>query len=88
MIWAVSLKSEGPKQKDGAERARRFCSGGVHAVRETDEGTLALGGPRRHVTIDLEAKRAAIAKAEPVTKSTRLPRWRTDKDLLTWLESL
>ena len=30
----------------------------------------------------------AIAKAKPVTKSARLPRWRTDKDLLTWLESL
>ena len=42
----------------------------------------------KYVAIDLEAKRAAIAKAEPITKSTRLPRWRTDNDLLTWLESL
>ncbi len=42
----------------------------------------------KYLTIDLEAKRAAIAKAQPVTKSTHRPRWRTDGDLLAWLESL
>jgi len=42
----------------------------------------------KYLTIDLEAKRAAIAKAEPVTKSAQLPQWRKDNDLLTWLESL
>jgi len=42
----------------------------------------------KYLTIDLEAKRAAIAKAEPVTKSSKLPQWRKDNDLLTWLESL
>jgi site-specific recombinase XerD len=42
----------------------------------------------KYLTIDLEAKRAAIAKAEPVAKSSKLPQWRKDNDLLTWLESL
>jgi len=51
-------------------------------------GHTSINTTHKYVTIDLEAKRAAIAKAEPVTKSKRLPRWRTDHDLLTWLESL
>ena len=51
-------------------------------------GHTSINTTHKYVTIDLEAKRAAIAKAEPVTKSNRLPRWRTDNDLLTWLESL
>lgn len=51
-------------------------------------GHTSINTTHKYVTIDLEAKRAAIAKAKPVTKSARLPRWRTDKDLLTWLESL
>ncbi len=51
-------------------------------------GHTSINTTHKYVTIDLEAKRAAIAKAEPVTKSKRLPRWRIDNDLLTWLESL
>ena len=51
-------------------------------------GHTSLNTTHKYVTIDLEAKRAAIAKAEPVGKSKRLPRWRTDHDLLTWLASL
>jgi integrase/recombinase XerD len=51
-------------------------------------GHTSLNTTHKYVTIDLEAKRGAIAKAEPVTKSTRLPHWRTDNNLLTWLESL
>lgn len=51
-------------------------------------GHTSINTTHKYVTIDLEAKRAAIAKAEPVAKSKRLPSWRTDNDLLTWLESL
>jgi site-specific recombinase XerD len=51
-------------------------------------GHTSINTTHKYVTIDLAAKRTAIAKAEPVTKSKRLPRWRTDNDLLTWLESL
>lgn len=43
----------------------------------------------KYVAIDLEGKRAALAKARPVLKSSlKLPRWRTDPDLLHWLQSL
>jgi len=51
-------------------------------------GHRSLNTTQKYTAIDLQAKRAALAKAEPVTKSKRLPRWRTDNDLLTWLESL
>ena len=51
-------------------------------------GHKGINSTHQYATIDLEAKRAALAKAEPVTKSKRPPRWRTDNDLLTWLESL
>lgn len=51
-------------------------------------GHASLNTTHKYMTIDLEAKRAAIAKAKPVTPSGGLPRWRTDNDLLTWLESL
>ncbi len=51
-------------------------------------GHTSINTTHKYVTIDLEAKRAAIAKAKPVTKSPKPARWRTDNDLLTWLESL
>lgn len=51
-------------------------------------GHKSLNTTNQYTVIDLEAKRAALAKAEPVTTLKRLPRWRTDNDLLSWLESL
>jgi len=43
----------------------------------------------KYVAIDLEGKRAALAKAQPLLKSSpKPPRWRTDPDLLHWLQSL
>ena len=44
---------------------------------------------QKYVTIDMQAKREALAKAGPIlAKSSRQPRWRRDQDLLKWLESL
>ena len=52
-------------------------------------GHACINTAHRYVTIDLEAKRAAIAKATPVvTKSCKEPSWRSDENLLKWLESL
>lgn len=51
-------------------------------------GHNSINTTHKYVAIDLEDKRAAIAKAEPITKSAKLPRWRTDSNLLAWLESL
>jgi integrase/recombinase XerD len=52
-------------------------------------GHSSINTTHKYVTIDLEAKRAAIAKAEPIAvKSAKSPRWKTDEDVLQWLESL
>jgi site-specific recombinase XerD len=51
-------------------------------------GHNSVNTTHKYLAIDLDAKRAAIAKAEPIAKSTKPPRWRTDGDLLAWLESL
>jgi integrase/recombinase XerD len=42
----------------------------------------------KYVAIDLEAKRAAIAKAKPVVAKSTKANWRTDEELLQWLEAL
>jgi integrase len=52
-------------------------------------GHSSIQTTHKYVAIDLEAKRAALAKASPVAiQSTHRPRWRTDPDLLNWLTSL
>src|SRR5277367_3579515 len=43
----------------------------------------------KYVAIDLEAKRALLAKAGPVVAtSAKKPDWRKDQELLKWLEAL
>ncbi len=43
----------------------------------------------RYATVDLELKREAIAKAQPVGDATTIPAsWRTDASILAWLEAL
>lgn len=51
-------------------------------------GHKSINTTHKYTAIDLEAKRSALAKTDPVTKMKRPPRWRTDNDLLNWLESL
>ena len=52
-------------------------------------GHSSIQTTHKYVAIDLEAKRAALAKAQPLTsKSVKSPSWRTDPDLLNWLKSL
>jgi len=51
-------------------------------------GHNSINTTNRYLTIDLEAKRAALAKAGPVTGRRRRSRWRADDALLAWLESL
>ncbi len=52
-------------------------------------GHSSINTTHKYVTIDLEAKRAAIAKARPLAaKSATAGKWRPDESLLTWLESL
>jgi integrase len=52
-------------------------------------GHSSINTTHKYVTIDLEVKRAVIAKAEPIAvKSAKSLRWKTDEDLLQWLQSL
>ncbi len=52
-------------------------------------GHSSINTTHKYVTIDLAAKRDAIAKANPlITKSAKTKIWRPGEDLLTWLESL
>ena len=44
-IHKVGLGWQEVEQKDGVGRTRGFCEGGVHALKEMDEGRLRLGGP-------------------------------------------
>lgn len=52
-------------------------------------GHSSINTTHKYVSIDLDAKRAAIAKAKPlVATSTKTTRWRPAEGLLSWLESL
>jgi len=52
-------------------------------------GHTSLNTTHRYTTINLEAKRAALAKTKPIaTKSAKQSGWHADEDLLRWLESL
>lgn len=52
-------------------------------------GHASVETTNRYATVDLEMKRAAIAKARPVGPVPRaLAAWRTDSTILEWLESL
>lgn len=52
-------------------------------------GHASIYTTHKYVTIDLDAKRAAIAKAKPITtKSSRSSTWKTNEELLQWLESI
>lgn len=42
----------------------------------------------KYATMDLDMKRAVIAKAAPAESADTDPTWQEDDDLLTWLESL
>ena len=52
-------------------------------------GHAGIQTAHKYVAVDLEGKRAALAKAQSVlSQSTKPPRWRTDQNLLNWLQSL
>lgn len=44
---------------------------------------------KRYAAVDLETKRAAVAKARPIGKvDPAVPAWRRDATILAWLEAL
>jgi integrase/recombinase XerD len=52
-------------------------------------GHASLNTTNKYVTLDVEAKREALAKAKPLLQTRKKPgAWRADKNLIQWLESL
>jgi len=51
-------------------------------------GHNSINTTNKYLAIDLEAKRAALAKAGPIVAKNHRPRWRANDALLEWLESL
>lgn len=49
-------------------------------------GHVSVNTTNQYLTLDLKAKREALAKTQPI--GSRAVRWRPDHDLITWLESL
>jgi site-specific recombinase XerD len=52
-------------------------------------GHASVETTNRYATVDLETKRAAIARADPLfANAGKLSAWRTDQSILRWLEAL
>jgi site-specific recombinase XerD len=52
-------------------------------------GHASVESTNRYAVVDLETKRAALAKAGPVgDDDPNLAAWRSDVSILTWLEAL
>ncbi len=51
-------------------------------------GHASVTTTNRYATIDLDMKRKALAKAQPLSTSPRRPVWRRDATILEWLEAL
>jgi integrase/recombinase XerD len=52
-------------------------------------GHASVNTTNKYLAVDLEAKREALAKAEPLLKANRRSaNWRRDRNLIAWLETL
>jgi integrase/recombinase XerD len=52
-------------------------------------GHVSVNTTNKYLTLDLEAKRAALAKAKPIlVRNHRAAGWRNDRNLIKWMESL
>ncbi len=52
-------------------------------------GHASVNTTNKYITLDLEAKREALAKAKPMlARNGQSGRWRSDQNLIKWLESL
>lgn len=52
-------------------------------------GHVSINTTSKYLTLDLETKREALAKAKPITsRGRRTASWRSDRNVIKWLESL
>jgi site-specific recombinase XerD len=51
-------------------------------------GHVSINTTSRYLALDLETKREALNKTKPIVSKGKRPAWRSDIDLIKWLESL
>ena len=51
-------------------------------------GHASVNTANRYATVDLEMKRAAIAKAKPLASKEPAAAWRRNASIMEWLEAL
>jgi site-specific recombinase XerD len=52
-------------------------------------GHASVNTTYKYLSLNLEAKQEALAKAKPIVgRHGKVGRWRTDRNLIKWLESL
>lgn len=51
-------------------------------------GHVSVNTTGRYLSLDLETKREALNKTKPIVSNEKHPAWRSDADLIKWLESL
>jgi site-specific recombinase XerD len=51
-------------------------------------GHVSVNTTNKYLSVDLEAKREALAKAKPLLKGRRLGKWRQEPNLIAWLTAL
>jgi integrase/recombinase XerD len=51
-------------------------------------GHVSINTTNRYLTLDLDAKRKALNKTKPITGQRRIASWRSEGNLIKWLESL
>lgn len=51
-------------------------------------GHASVNTTNKYLTIDLEAKREALAKTKPLLRTRASSKWSKDKNLIAWLEAL
>ena len=51
-------------------------------------GHASITTTNRYAEIDIETKREALARMDPLDQTGVPPTWRTDTTILDWLESL
>jgi site-specific recombinase XerD len=51
-------------------------------------GHVSVNTTNKYLTLDLDTKRAALAKAKPILATYPYRAWRSDKNLIKWLELL
>ena len=71
------------------DRAWPTESGNELEPEEVWDPSASVNTTYKYLSLNLEAKQEALAKAKPIVgRNGKAGRWRTDRNLIKWLESL